>query len=231
MSAHFDFSRYLSLPVLDPAGTVALANALVAAATAERVVAVEHAYAKMKAELARLEAAWQPIAKEKPPSDRRPADRAVDNGWSALFDRLQGCAKLPAHRYPKAADAAKLMAKLYPTGLTFLSLAFDQEWAESRRRLELVDSEQLQASLDDVAGPEYLAEVRLTHEAYGVALGITVPREVEPPPKNLAEPLKATQDAMRSYLFKVLGAVVDDDPESVAAARGALKPVDDLRDA
>ena len=66
-------------------------------------------------------------------ANARSADKTLDATWSALFDVLNGWAKLTDHTH--AGLAAKLLPQLFPEGLKFVQLAFKLEWAESNTRL------------------------------------------------------------------------------------------------
>lgn len=122
-----------------------------------------------------LQSAWAANVAKGPAGARRPADMAVDNAWAALEGRLASFARLPLEQYPKAKRAAELLDLLFHDGLTFLQLAYAEEWAESEQRLKMIDAQKLEADIDALAGPEFLAEVRRTHALYGKALGITGP--------------------------------------------------------
>ena len=116
----------------------------------------------------------------------------------------------------------------FPDGLTFLKLAYTAEWAESEKRLEQIDDGKLANELDAVAGPEFLAELRLAHKAYGEALGVTKASPAAPQAPALLEPLRTVQAALAGYALQ-LAAWAEADPAAVATVRKALRPLDDYR--
>jgi hypothetical protein len=159
--------------------------------------------------------------------DRRPADAAIDRAWGAFHGRLVAYSNLPADRYKESAEAANLVRTLFPDGLAFLRLPYNQEWAESAKRLKKIADDNLEDTLNDLAGEDFLTEIRRAHEVYGEVLGITKVAPAAQSPVR-AERLRELRRLMNRYVVRVL-AQLDDDAESQAMVRQALQPIDDFR--
>jgi len=106
-------------------------------------------------------------------------------------------------------------------------LPYASQWAEQNKRLTKVDALAFAPELDELCGPEFLAEIRRTHALYGQALGITSPAEA-PLAAKIGEPLSDLRRVIGQYMRK-LAAMAEDSDESLAVARRALAPIDELR--
>jgi hypothetical protein len=225
-----DLIRYTSIPTLDVATTVALATEVLARVPTGPAPGVRKAARRVRTALEALRAGWQVQAPPPPTEqDRRAADLATDNAWSALQRRLAAHAQLPADRYPDAARASELNALLFTDGLRFLTLPWKTQWAEGDKRLRQIDEQKLAADLDRLAGPAFLAEVRRTHEVYGKALGIAAPLPESPAAPTLGEPLLELRRALKRYALQVVATVDEDSAESIQAAVQALAPIEEAR--
>lgn len=228
MSPAFDPTPYVHPPQLDTPAILAVARALLAAApphpdrrTGKLLDALRAASDDLGARYAQLPAP----AKE----SLRTSDSAVDRAWSALYLRLDAYAQLPADAFPKAARALTLREALFPGhSRAFLALAYATEWAESEKRLQIIDRDHLQADLDALSGPEFVANLRTAHAAYGIALGITH-AAAAPTSVNLREALDRTRRAIGRYTFHLASLADEDDDAGLSALRAALKPIDDAR--
>ena len=227
MSDDFDPTPYVRPPIIDVASGVALATSLLNAVPKDPPESMRKAAQKVRKTTLALQQAWAKSDESGAPLDRRKADMRTDNAWGIFLDRLEAYASLPVEHYPKAARARALIDAISPER-AWLKLMYEAQWAESDRRLEKIDSQGLAADVDALAGPEFLAEVRSAHKAYGLALGITKPR-VEVPEVNLAEPLRELARAIGRYGLIVAG-LVDDHPASLELVKKALRPIDEYRE-
>ncbi len=225
MAQEIDPQNYTQLPRLDVATATALTTSLISAMPPKMPSHVKAVAKVMVAAKDELLASWR---NEPTPtvSDRRPADLAVDRAWAACHSRMKSFASLPADIYPEAGRAAELVRQIFPEGLTFLKLPYNQEWAESEKRLQMIDAKKLGAEIDEIAGKRFLAEVRRTHAIYGDVLGITK-RSAEAQAPIRAEGLRKLRRAMSRYVFSVLAHA--DDEQTTDAARAALRPIDEVR--
>lgn len=222
----FDPTPYVRPPELDVASGVALGVSLLSAMPKEASENVRKAARRLRAATVELQDAWSANGRGDATIDKRPADIRVDKAWGALYSRLDAYASLPSDENPKAKRAAELLDLIYPDGLQFLTLPYNAEWAEGEKRLKLIEDEELAADLNELAGPEFLAEVKKAHKLYGDAIGIT--RPAGEGPVNLVDPLRALGRAITQYSLQVV-ATVDESQASISTAKGALKPIDDTR--
>lgn len=226
MSQEIDTNSYTQLPIFDVGGGIALATSLRAALPPRAPAAVKKAAEHMTEGAEELAAVWREVGDEGP-DVKRPADIVLDRAWASLFGRLESYAALPSARVPAATKASDLLAKLFPNGLTFLKLPYAEEWAESDKRLKQIVEEGWARDLDKLAGHEFLEEVKIAHEAYGLAIGVTRPiARTEAPAR--AERLRDLRRRMNRYVLNVL-ALAGEDDETNTVVRAALKPIDDFR--
>lgn len=135
--------------------------------------------------------------------------------------------ELPA-ALPQVPRAAALFAQLFPDGFGFLALPFDNQWAESQQRIELIESAELEEDIADLVGQWVLDELRAAHAEYGEVLGITNPKAATTGPVRIGDALRELQGAMSGYGLQLVAAA-HADPELLGIVRKALRPIDDLR--
>ncbi|MBI3182025.1 MAG: hypothetical protein HYZ28_07755 [Myxococcales bacterium] len=222
----FDPTPYMRPPVLGVADAVSLSVALLTAMPKNAGPGPRSEAKKLRKGALELQEAWGAREASAAGEDPRPADTAVDRAWSWLHDRLAPCSALPKERHPRAARAQELLTKLFPDGLKFLTLTFTTEWAESKRRLDLIDKEHLETDLNALAGPEYLSEVKLAHKRYGEVLKITKPDGNTT--VNLAKHLKEVTRVVPDYALQVI-AEAKRSEITMAQAADALRPIDLFR--
>ncbi|HEU4405875.1 MAG TPA: hypothetical protein VFS43_11465 [Polyangiaceae bacterium] len=228
MTVDFDPTPYVRPPIVDVPAAVGLSVALIKAMPNPSTDEVRRSARRLRASTLALQQAWAKSDEKAPPRDKRPADVALDNAWSALYGRLESYARLPAEQAPRAERAAGLLNTIFPDGLSFLKLPYASEWAESEKRLTKIDQQKLGSALDELAGPDFLTVLRAAHADYGAALGMTKALAAGPTPVSLAEPLREVTRAIANYTLK-LCAMADDDA-SIAAVQNALRPLDEYRE-
>ena len=228
MSDDFDPTQYVRAPMIDVPSGVALGVALLTALPTPTPDNVLNAANKVRQETVALQLAWGKSDSGGAPPDRRKADMRVDNAWGILLDRLEAYSLLPGAGFPRAPRARELVDIISPSNREWLNFAYGAEWAESTKRIERIEADGLAHDINELAGPEFLSEVQEAHTAYGIALGVTKPAH-DTPEVNLAEPLRSLARAIGRYGIAVVG-MVNDDPESVAVVRKALRPIDSFRE-
>lgn len=227
MAEDFDAAPYVRPPILDVASGVALGVALISAMPKPAPDNVHAAAKKVRKDTVALQVAWGKSGAVVAP-DRRKSDMRIDNAWAILLDRLVCYSLLPAAMYPRAARARELLDTISPHDREWLKLVYEAEWAESTKRLDRIEKDGLAKDINELAGPEFLAEVKAAHAEYGVALGVTTPAHVAVE-VNLAEPLRSLSRAIARYGIAVAG-MAGDDAASIAVVRKALRPIDSLRE-
>ncbi|AGP42382.1 hypothetical protein BE04_30080 [Sorangium cellulosum] len=231
----FDPTPYLRPPKLDVRQAIALSVALLSALPREATGGMKRTARAMRKATLAMNKAWSQrrrAAAAPRPASKAKADYRVDTAWAALKMRLDACAYLPSEAHPKAERAGEITKALFPEGLEFLKLPMDLEWAESNSLLGRLDEDEaLGKDVVEIAGPEYLAEVRAAHIAYGQALGITKAHETTGDVAALREPLRELVGSIGDYLLQVVASVDREAPETIEAARHSLAPLDRVRQA
>jgi hypothetical protein len=229
MSDEFDPAPYLRPPVIDVASGVELGVALLSAMPKSAPDGVRKAATKLRMATVGLQDAWSWSEKSATPGEKRMADIAIDNAWSALHARLDAYASLPQVRWPRSGRAAELAAILFPDGLAFLSLPYADEWREGERRLKSIDELGLAKDISELAGPEFLVEVRQAQALYGEVLAVAKPNGVKSA-TDLTDPLRALTRAVSAYAIQVI-AMADGTQETTKLIRQVLRPIDEHRSA
>lgn len=225
----FTLTDLVQLPRLDAASAVALVRTLLTLADDKKKLPPGVAQAKKRLGVVHKEVA-EALTKRLSvglidPQRARLADRGEDLAFSALFDFLTGWSKLPAPS-KQSAIAHHLLTALFPAGLRFTLLGFQQEWAECQARLDRIDREGLAAQLKLLGGEPFLDNLRAAHKEYGEALGVTLARtDAAPPTAVVKEPLVRLQDALRKYVLQVIAQVEESDATSAQLAKDLLAPL------
>jgi hypothetical protein len=236
MAQPFNPSDYLVPPIVDVPGAITLANALLTAKPKGAPDHVKAAAKAMKTSLGALSTAWgarggTPAAV---PTNVRQVDHRVDVGWGSLFRRLSSLAELAEAGAPRAVKAAALRDDLFGTvdPLGFLTVKYRVEWAEVKKRIERLDGDggpALCAAIDDLAGPEWVPELRASFADYGKALGVTAPAPLPPDLESLTPLLREVQRDIGDYAIAVLGMRVKKDAKTTEVVRAALQPIAEHR--
>lgn len=225
----FDPTPYFRAPKLDVPAAIGLGCALITAVPKGLGSAVNKAAARLRETIVALQRVWAANSLLVKNADPRPADQDIDGAWGRLYRRIEDYAGLPRDRYPRATRAQELLQTLFDKGLSFTQLPYAAEWSESGKRIDLIDKEKLAADVDAVAGPEFLADVRITHKRYGEVLGITRTATPAQDPTPLVAPLRAVTRAIPAYAIQIIATIDGDRPETLATARAALLPLDSHR--
>ncbi|MEX1368096.1 MAG: hypothetical protein AB1Z98_33515 [Nannocystaceae bacterium] len=222
-----DPTPYLRTPRVGVASGLSLSKMLLTRVPPRPGPGVLWAARALAAAVTSAEEAWRAKGTEQS-TNARPADLRVDRAWGAVQRRLADYELFA----PDDADrqrAAELGSRLFPTGLDFLALPWVQEHAQSERRLQIIDEEDLRDDLDRLVSPWFVTELVEAHAAYGEALGITTAQE--PASRvSMIEPLRALTQAIGDYALQVV-AYARVNPEHGEAAQRALAPIDMFREA
>lgn len=222
-----DPALYLSIPTRTTAATMSLARALLGAAPAQPDPNVAKRLGRVHAKASALQSVW--IAVNRPDAGEASArdhDLALDRSWAAMQSRLLDWINVGKvdDDDDEAERAAKLNALLFPTGLEFLRLPYVEQWAESERRITLIDTDKLGSDLDDLVDARTVKRLRGAHEDYGRVLGITQAK----PNVDAGRVIDAIRDLrveMAGLARLVLGLTDESDPVAVAAAEAQLGPI------
>lgn len=224
----FDPILYNRPPVVNVASGFALGHALLTALPKDPPELVLRSAIVLRTALVALQSAWIDQTKTTETTDRRVADKGSDNSWSALEARVMAYTLLPPESYPLVRRAMHIHQRLFAQGLAFLTYKYDEQWAEAQKRLDIIDKEGLAADLEVIAGKEFVDNVRAAQVTYGKAVHTTEAATAAPEIK-LDAPLRDLQNAIGRY-GRQWAALAEDGPELQAAAKGALAPIDRLRE-
>jgi hypothetical protein len=229
----FNAADYASVPKVNAANAVPIVRKLLVLTPKGAPESVRVPARAMRAHAEALRTSRLARRKQQKPANRRTVDQFADASMGRLFRRIEEYANLPAERHPLAPRAAEILALLFPERLTFTQGDMDTQWNVTDEMLNTIESEGLGDDLDRIAGPEFLSEVRLAHEAYGKVLGISKAVAVARPDgaANHLDLLAALSSAMGEYAFQ-LAALASSSASAEplrAAARAALAPLDELR--
>lgn len=226
----FRTQDFLRLPPLSEAGTLTLVEDLEAAARGTpkvpagvlgalgRVVEAAHELQRTISLRERAGSSADPRA--------RAADRALDDAWGAFQSWLLGWTQLPERAHPRVKEARGMYETLFPKGLQFLTLDFQNEWKESQERLEIIANHAMDSVIDALGGAAFLATIARAHRLYGEALNIApTGDETRDPDARVQKALAVTHQAIRAYVNQITAAVDPHVPTTFAAATALLAPI------
>ncbi len=208
MTRSFSATNLVRLPHLSSSAAVALGDRLLAAA--DQQPGVPAALTAPRQRLTEAHGALREVrihmddAQASDPSAAGEADLWVDAAWAALHSFLKGWARLPARGGPGEAQGKRaqlLLDGLFSDGLRFLRLPFEQEWAETQKRLDRLEKPDFAEHLEALGADPFIDAVRRAFDAYSAAL-----RKGESKPagsSKLREPLARFVTALRSYVLNV----------------------------
>jgi len=224
MAVPFDPIPFAHAPSVTVSTGITLANALVNACPKDAPANVKKAaaYLKSVAELARTDLADRNRQLGTfPDEDSRGLDNEADRCWGGLRLCVQGRAMLRQDVYPKAKLAAEIETKLFAQGTEFLKAEYASQSSSMAALLQRIDADKMEKDINAIRDvqPRYeaMVEERLRRDA---ASG-----------QNLTERVRSIQNAIVNYASKVVGSVEHDDPKTAEAARLALLPIVNHREA
>lgn len=227
-----DHADYAHAPAMNVASGISLAQALVKACPAnpEPNVAKARNYLAGVAEQALVD--FTDRNKELgvySAEDSRILDNQADRSWGALRLRLQGMSMIP-EQTDKAAQAKEMDWKLFQGSTEFLKEEYVSQSTRMAALLKQIGDDQLQAKLDELCGPEFLAACREVQPKYEAMVSERLRRD-KASGTNLNETLRALGTAIVNYASKVLSTVEPNDPASHENARKLLRPIEAHREA
>jgi hypothetical protein len=218
-----------TLPRLDIAGAVALAQSLEGAALAKKKSTGKatklppHIAGNLDAMRALRLAAQTEMGRTAGTSaDIRGADREEDLAVRALHGVIAAWALL-AGRIPEGSVAEELIAALFADGVGFINTPVLKEWAVVEAKLATIDAEVV-AKLTTLGGVPLLDHLRKVHVVYGDTIGATKPVAVAAGPK-VGKARSALIAAIRQYVTAVAGNVVTGASKSAALSKRLLSPL------
>ncbi len=233
MAISLDPVTYAHAPSITVSTGITLAHALVDACPKNAPANVKKAavYLKSIADLARTDLADRNRALGTfPDEDSRALDNEADRCWGGFRLGIQGRAMLRQDLYPKARLAAELDAKLFAQGTEFLKAEYASQSSSMAVLLQMIDDDKLEKDINAVVGPDFLTAIRDVQPRYEAMVKERLRRDTASG-QNLTERVRTIQNAIVNYASKVVGSVEHDDPATAEAARVALLPIVNHREA
>jgi hypothetical protein len=140
---------------------------------------------------------------------------------------LEGKARLVGTEI--GARAARLLLQVFPEGTAFVQLTLAEEWVVAKSHLDRIAQDRLEQEIEEVAGPEFLPFITEAHAALGEGLGLGETALTAADTDALRKANQALSKAIAAYGRAMVGQVDEDDPESVAAFKRAMYPLDAYR--
>ena len=226
-----DLMTCLRAVQVDTATGIALVSGLIAAAPADPAAAMARAIDGLTAAGDALQRGFRVRTHTTTTVDLRPYDVVMDRAWAAMVARLNAWSQLPAESHPEVPRAATLATIVAPDGLQALKLGYRAQWATLKTRLDEVNARGLDDELVALAGASFVREVRERLYEYGRVQGLNEAKEPEADAVNLTELLRVAQQRVTEYVVQVFAAIDPDAPATKKAARRALRPLLEARDA
>jgi hypothetical protein len=224
---------YAHAPSITVSTGISLAGALVDACPKDAPANVKKAatYLKSVAALARTDLANRNRQLGTfPDEDSRTLDNEADRCWGGLRLCLQAKSMLRPDLYPKAKLAAELDAKLFAQGTEFLKAEYASQSSSMGVLLQMIEDDKLDKDINAVVGPDFLTAIRDVQPRYEAMVKERLRRDTASG-QNLTERVRTIQNAIVNYASKVLGSIEHDEPATAEAARLALLPIVNHREA
>lgn len=126
--------------------------------------------------------------------------------------------------------AAAIDAKLFAQGTEFLKAEYASQSSSMAALLQRIDDDKLEKDINAVVGPDFLTAIRDVQPRYEAMVKERLRRDTASG-QNLTERVRSIQNAIVNYASKVVGTVEHDDPATAEAARLALLPIVNHREA
>ncbi len=233
MDVPLDPMTYAHAPSVTVSTGITLAGALVDACPKDAPANVKKAakYLGSVADLARADLAERNRELGTfPDEDSRVLDNEADRCWGGLRLCVQGKAMLRPELYPIAGTAAEIDAKLFVQGTEFLKTEYASQSSSMGVLLQMIDDDNMEKDINAVVGPEFLKAIRAVQPRYEAMVKERLRRD-KASGQNLTACVRSIQNAIVNYASKVIGSVEHDDPKTAEAARLALLPIVNFREA
>jgi hypothetical protein len=208
MTRSFSAAGLVRLPHLSSSSAVALGDRLLAVAAKQPsvpalLVASHERLGGAHGEL-REARVFMDEVQAADPNAAPAADLWVDTTWGALYWFLKAWARLTSAggRVEERGERAKhLLEGVFSDGLRFLKLPYDQEWAETQKRLDRLHKPDFAEHIEAIGARPFVEAVERAFEAYSAALRKGEGKPAVAP--RLREPLAHFVAALRSYVLSV----------------------------
>lgn len=157
----------------------------------------------------------------------RPLAARLVSAWLALRDALSANARLTGTE--ASARAEVLLARVLPNGASVAKLPAVELWPMSETLLQRIAELGVAAEVDELVGARFLAQIRQAHAVFAEAIGVSGAPRPAPSRTAVREASAALAAAIVEYGRRMIGWVDVERPDSVAAFRRAMSPLDEHR--
>lgn len=168
------------------------------------------------------EAVQQRDVSEGTSAAQRQSDRKMDDAWKAFEAFVKAWSMLDDGATPGQAEAHKLYDLVIGDGMGFITLPFELEWQETKKRLEIIDRQGLAPLIEQLGGERFLAHLRQCFEEYGAVLQLS-PRPADT--SALRAQWEAAYGAVRHYFAKLVALEDPEEPQTQVMVRRLLRPI------
>jgi hypothetical protein len=155
--------------------------------------------------------------------EQRRSDRKMDDAWKAFESFFKAWSLLDDNKKPGQGEAQRIYDLVIRDGIGFITLPFELEWQETKKRIEIVETQHLLPIIESLGGGRFWAQLKKAFAEYGEALQIKEGKENEG--SNLRSLWENAYNAVRHYFAKVVALEDPDDPETQNVVRRLLKPI------
>ena len=155
--------------------------------------------------------------------EQRRSDRKMDDAWKAFESFLKAWSLLDDNRKPGQGEAQRIYDLVIRDGIGFITLPFELEWQETKKRLEVVETQNLLPLIEALGGGRFWEQLKRAFLEYGEVLQIKEGKEQDG--SNLRSLWENAYNAVRHYFAKVVALEDPDDAGTQDVVRRLLKPI------
>jgi hypothetical protein len=148
---------------------------------------------------------------------------------ASLHGALTALSATPFEIGPEGAQAAEVVARVFPDGTGYLRGDAIEIWEGTSTVLQMIDTDGLGARIDALVHPTLLRAVRSSQAKLGRAIGVTGDVASAVPSFALREAMSRFTFAVAQYARVLAGRVRHDDKASLTQFLAALSPLDSVR--
>jgi hypothetical protein len=155
--------------------------------------------------------------------EQRRSDRKMDDAWKAFESFLKAWSLLDDNKRPGQGEAQRVYDLVIRDGIGFITLPFELEWQETKKRLDIVETQNLFPLIEALGGARFWNQLKKTFLEYGEVLQIKNGKEQDN--SGLRSLWENAYNAVRHYFAKVVALEDPDDPSTQDVVRRLLKPI------
>jgi hypothetical protein len=155
--------------------------------------------------------------------EQRRSDRKMDDAWKAFESFCKAWSLLDDNKRPGQGEAQRIYDLVIRDGIGFITLPFELEWQETKKRIEVVETQNLLPLIEALGGGRFWTQLKKAFSEYGEVLQIKEGKE--PDGSGLRTLWENAYNAVRHYFTKVVALEDPDDVNTQDVVRRLLKPI------